>query len=84
MDATTVVPPEIQIQNWTLLAPDPLYDGSTTWTSWEKWSYGIVLGSVLFVSSSVKGLFIYYLTQHAPRDRPINVHIFFEQVDIYR
>ena len=38
------------------------------------------VGMISFISIFIKGLFIYYIKCKAPKDRPINKMIFFDQV----
>ena len=38
------------------------------------------VGMISFISIIIKGLFIYYIKRKAPKDRPINRMIFFDQV----
>ena len=40
----------------------------------------IAIGLISFIGISIKGLFIYYVQCKAPKNRPINEMIFFDQV----
>ena len=40
----------------------------------------LVIGIISFVGISIKILFMYYVKYKAPKDRPINKMIFFDQV----
>ena len=42
----------------------------------------IAIGIMSFIGISIKGLFMYYVQYKAPKDRPINRMIFFDQVKI--
>ena len=42
----------------------------------------IAIGIMSFIGISIKGLFMYYVQYKAPKDRPINRMIFFDQVRI--
>ena len=42
----------------------------------------IAIGIMSFIGISIKGLFMYYVRYKAPKDRPINRMIFFDQVRI--
>ena len=40
----------------------------------------LVLGSVSLTGLIIKGIFIYYINYAAPKERPINNMVFFDQV----
>ena len=40
----------------------------------------LVIGIISFIGISIKVLFMYYVKYKAPKDRPINKMIFFDQV----
>ena len=42
----------------------------------------LVVGTISFIEIFIKGLFMYYVKYKAPKDRPINKMIFFDQVII--
>ena len=48
--------------------------------SWQAISLTIGIGFIAIIGLIARGLFIYFLTYEAPKDRPINVLMFEEQV----
>ena len=47
---------------------------------WQAISLTIGIGFIAIIGLIARGLFIYFLTYEAPKDRPINVLMFEEQV----
>ena len=43
----------------------------------------LVLGSISLTGLIIKGIFIYYINYAAPKERPINNMVFFDQVSKY-
>ena len=43
----------------------------------------VLIGIISLIGIIIKGFFIYYIRYKAPKDRPINRMIFFDQVHIY-
>ena len=44
----------------------------------------ILIGLVSLIGIIIKGFFMYYVRYKAPKDRPINRMIFFDQVIMYK
>ena len=47
---------------------------------WGGFGIALVVGLISFVGFIVRGLFLYYLKYEAPKDRPINSLMFYDQV----
>ena len=43
----------------------------------------LVLGSISLTGLIIKGIFVYYINYAAPKERPINNMVFFDQVSKY-
>ena len=50
--------------------------------SFTSIALAVVVGTISLIEIFIKGLFMYYVKFKAPKDRPINKMIFFDQVII--
>ena len=64
----------------SILASQPSDVGIQNLNRWEGFSISAGLALLAFVGFVIRGLFIYYLTYEAQKDRTINELIYDEQV----
>ena len=63
-----------------LLNPKPSGLDVLNIDGWQAVGLTIGIGVIAIIGFIARGLFIYFLTYEAPKDRPINVLMFEEQV----
>ena len=79
MKSMSTIKEEIQTYEFEFSGVNMLYLNTATATV-----SAIIIGIVALIGIIIKGFFVYYVRYKAPKDRPINRMIFFDQVIMYK
>ena len=77
MKSMSTIKEEIQTYEFEFSGVNMLYLNTATATV-----SAVIIGIVALIGIVIKGFFVYYVRYKAPKDRPINRMIFFDQVII--
>ena len=77
MKSMSTIKEEIQTYEFEFSGVNMLYLNTATATV-----SAVIIGIVALIGIIIKGFFVYYVRYKAPKDRPINRMIFFDQVII--
>ena len=75
MKSMSTIKEEIQTYEFEFSGVNMLYLNTATATV-----SAVIIGIVALIGIVIKGFFVYYVRYKAPKDRPINRMIFFDQV----